>query len=228
MTLRRLHSRMGSKVSLRLVPISLAQANEHVAAWHRHNEPVIACIFRVGVCDENGVLRAVAIAGLPKARMTALDADTIEINRVASDGTKNACSMLYGACTRAAFALGYRRVVTYTQADESGSSLRAAGYRVIAQRPPSKGWARASRPRTDPNYRNNILDSPERASPVPASDELLRRASGALPALVARLVDLRFRHLDELARQTLEPLERRTGSGRVRVGPVGRWSPHAA
>lgn len=140
-------------MSLHLVPISLAQANEHVAAWHRHNEPVLQCVFRVGAADDDGVLRAVAIAEYPKARGN-VDGDTIEITRVASDGTHNACSLLYGACARAAFALGYRRVITYTQAEESGSSPRAAGFRVIASRPPRKGWHTASRPRDDSNYRS--------------------------------------------------------------------------
>lgn len=134
--------------------MSLKSANEHVAAWHRHNAPVVQAIFTVGVSDNEGVLHAVAIAERPKARGNC-DGDTIEVTRVASDGTKNACSMLYGACQRAAFALGYRRVITYTQADESGSSLRAAGYTVIAQRPPRKGWHTASRPRTDQNYQSH-------------------------------------------------------------------------
>ena len=133
--------------------MSLAQANEHVAAWHRHNEPVLQCVFRVGVCDEEGVLHAVAIAENPKARLNA-DGDTIEVTRVASDGAPNACSMLYGACARAAFALGYRRVITYTQVSEPGSSLRAAGFKVIAQRPPRPGWNMPSRPRSDHHYRS--------------------------------------------------------------------------
>jgi hypothetical protein len=140
-------------MSLRLCPVSLAQANEHVAAWHRHNQPVVGHKFSVGVCDDQGVLRAVGIAGRPVARHFD-DGDTIEVNRVASDGTPNACSMLYGALARASFALGYRRVVTYTQADEPGSSLRAAGWRVIAQRPPKVGWSVPSRPRPDDHYKS--------------------------------------------------------------------------
>lgn len=138
-------------MSLRLCPVSLAQANEHVAAWHRHNRPVPGAKFSIGVCDEEGVLRAVAIAGRPVARSFD-DGDTIEVNRVASDGTKNACSMLYAACARAAFALGYRRIITYTQADESGSSLRAADWKVIASRPSRRGWSVPSRPRDNDKY----------------------------------------------------------------------------
>ncbi len=140
---------MGS--SLRLCPVTLAQANEHVAAWHRHNRPVPGAKFSIGCCDSDGVLRAVAICGRPVARAFD-DGDTIEVNRVASDGTKNACSMLYAACSRASFALGYRRVITYTQSTEPGSSLRAAGWNVIASRPERPGWSAPSRPRVNGRY----------------------------------------------------------------------------
>lgn len=140
-------------MTLRLVPVSLEQANEHVAAWHRHNAPVPGHKFSVGVADDSGTLRAVAIVGRPVARNFD-DGDTLEVVRLASDGTPNACSMLYGACKRAAFALGYRRLVTYTQADEAGASLRAAGYRVIAQRAARPGWSAPSRPRSDDAYRS--------------------------------------------------------------------------
>ena len=137
-------------MSLRLVPLSLAQANEHVAAWHRHNDPVPGAEFCIGVADEEGVLRAVAIVGRPVARN--YDNETLEVVRVASDGTTNANSMLYGAARRAAFALGYRRLVTYTRVDESGSSLRASGYRLLAERPARKGWSSPSRPRDNTRY----------------------------------------------------------------------------
>jgi hypothetical protein len=139
---------------LRLVPISLAVANEHVAAWHRHNAPVLQCIFRIGAADDHGVLRAVAIVENPKARGNATDGDTVEITRLASDGAANACSLLYGACARAAFALGYRKVITYIQGNEPGTSLKAAGYRVVASRPPRTGWHTVSRPRDNKTYRS--------------------------------------------------------------------------
>jgi hypothetical protein len=73
----------------------------------------------------------------------------VEVTRVCTDGTRNACSLLYAAAWQAARALGYRRLITYTQAGQSGASLRAAGWRVVAARPPSPGWARPSRPRAD-------------------------------------------------------------------------------
>lgn len=138
-------------MSLHLVPVSLAVANEHVAAWHRHNNPVVQCVFRVGAADDEGVLRAVAIVESPKG-IGSMDGQTLEVTRVASDGTHNACSLLYGACARATFALGYTRLITYTQASESGSSLRAAGYRLIASRPARRGWDTPSRLRDNSRY----------------------------------------------------------------------------
>ncbi len=140
-------------MSLALVPISLVTANEHIGAWHRHHRPIIQSIFQVGAADDEGVLRAVAVAEWPRARSYG-DGATIEITRVASDGTRNANSILYGACARAAFALGYRRVITYTEQGESGSSLRAAGYKVIAERPARAGWHTVSRPRDNSQYRS--------------------------------------------------------------------------
>jgi hypothetical protein len=102
--------------------------------------------FAVGIADEESVLRAVAIAGRPVARL--LDnGQTLEVTRVTTDGCPDACSMLYGACWRAAKALGYTRLVTYTQQGETGASLRAAGWRVLAERPAHPGWDRPSRPR---------------------------------------------------------------------------------
>lgn len=138
-------------MALRLVPVSLDQANEHVAAWHRHSDPVVGHKFSVGCADDSDTLRAVAIVGRPVARHYD-DGLTLEVIRVASDGTRNACSMLYAAAARAAFALGYRRLITYTQANEPGSSLTAAGWKVIAQRPPRKGWDMPSRPRDNGRY----------------------------------------------------------------------------
>ena len=98
--------------------------------------------------DIHGILRAVCIVGRPVARHFD-DGQTLEVNRTATDGTRNANSMLYGAAARAAFALGYTRLITYTQASESGSSLKAAGWKVIAQREARLGWTTPSRPRSD-------------------------------------------------------------------------------
>jgi hypothetical protein len=138
-------------VSLHLVPVSQRTAVDCVTRWHRHNAPPRGDLFRVGAATDEGVLVAVGIAGRPVARVFD-DGQTVEITRVSSDGTRNATSMLYGALTRAAWALGYSRVITYTQAGEGGASLRGAGFRVVAERPARPGWSVPSRPRSDARY----------------------------------------------------------------------------
>lgn len=137
----------GGQAALRIVPVSFKDACEFVAAWHRHHQPTKFHIFSLGVADGHGVLRGVAVVMRPVARHFD-NGQTLEVARSATDGTPHVNSMLYGACWRAAKALGYRRLITYTQEGESGSSLRAAGWRVIAERPPQPGWDRPSRPRT--------------------------------------------------------------------------------
>lgn len=85
----------------------------------------------------------VATAGRPIARHFD-DGLTLEVNRTCTDGTRNVNSLLYGAIWRAAKAMGYRRCITYTQADESGASLRAAGWVRVKELPPRAGWAESS------------------------------------------------------------------------------------
>ena len=133
-------------VSLHRVPVNWRTVKAFCRMWHRHHAPPQGGVFWVGAASDDRVLRAVAIGGRPVARSFD-DGQTIEVTRVASDGYPNTCSMLYAACRDAAWALGYTRVITYTQEGESGASLRAAGYRVIAHRPAHPGWDRPSRPR---------------------------------------------------------------------------------
>ncbi len=87
------------------------------------------------------------MVGRPVARMSD-DGWTLEVNRVCTDGARNACSMLYGAAWRAAKALGYRRLVTYTLPEEGGASLRAAGWKLLGERG-GGNWNKPSRPRVD-------------------------------------------------------------------------------
>lgn len=134
-------------MGLYLVPVNWDTAKNFVKMWHRHHNPPRGYLWAHGVA-ENEVLVGVAIVGRPVSFVYD-DGQTVEVNRTATDGTKNANSMLYGAAARAAFALGYTRVITYTQAGESGASLKAAGWTVVAQRPARKGWNSPSRPRED-------------------------------------------------------------------------------
>jgi hypothetical protein len=115
-------------MSLEIVPVTLAEANSFVEALHRHSRPVVGHRFSVGVAL-SGQLVGVAIVGRPVA--PALDdGRAAEITRVCTDGTPNAASKLYGAARRAALALGYGPIYTYTLPEEGGSSLRAAGFKL--------------------------------------------------------------------------------------------------
>ena len=114
-------------MSLMVCPLSIKEANGVVARLHRHNSPVSVARFACGCCDESGELHGAAIVGSPSAYHLC-DGFTVEVLRVATDGSRNACSILDAACIRAAFALGYGRVITYTLHNESGSSLRAVGF----------------------------------------------------------------------------------------------------
>ncbi|WP_329941421.1 XF1762 family protein [Streptomyces sp. BE147] len=134
-------------MTLHLVPVRSRDAASFVRQWHRHHRPPAGQILGVGAVDQHGVLRAVAIVGRPVARHWD-DGTTLEVTRTCSDGALNANSLLYGASWRAAKALGYSRLLTYTQSGESGASLRGAGWTVIAQRPPRPGWSTPSRPRS--------------------------------------------------------------------------------
>lgn len=132
---------------LTLVPITLREANAMVARLHRHHRPARGCICCVAAAMATEVV-GVAIVGRPLARALQ-DGWTAEVLRVATDGTKNASSLLYGACWRAAKALGYRRLVTYTLPTESGVSLRAAGWCLVAEKTGGGSWSRHNRPRVD-------------------------------------------------------------------------------
>jgi hypothetical protein len=123
---------------LELVPVKRDTARAFVRDHHRHSRPPIGDVIRTGLADD-GVLVAVAMAGRPVARCFD-DGTTLEVLRVCTLGHDNACSRLYGALARAAKALGYRRLITYTLVTEPGSSLRAVGFVVdnVRARPPAE------------------------------------------------------------------------------------------
>jgi hypothetical protein len=129
-----------------VVPMTLREACAFIEEHHRHHNPPRGCIFVVGVSDE-GRIAGVAVVGRPVARMLQ-DGWTAEVTRVATDGARNACSILYGAAWRAARALGYRKLVTYTLPEEGGASLRGAGWTCLGEAG-GGSWDRKQRPRVD-------------------------------------------------------------------------------
>ncbi len=129
---------------MNVVPLHLKEANAFVRRFHRHSEPTVGGKFAVG-CEAGGNLVGVAIAGRPVCRRHD-DGATLEVLRVCTDGTPNACSFLYARVARIARLMGYTRILTYTLDAESGASLRAVGARITGRVEPQE-WSVPSRPR---------------------------------------------------------------------------------
>ncbi len=133
-------------VHLEIVPCTIREACAYVEQHHRHHKPPQGGLFAVAVAKGEEVC-GVAIIGRPVSRVLQ-DGWTAEVTRVATDGTRNACSKLYGAAWRVARALGWRTLVTYTLDTEPGTSLRASGWRKVGE-VRGRGWSCPSRPRVD-------------------------------------------------------------------------------
>ena len=116
---------------LEIVPMTLREANAFVEQNHRHHGPVAGHKFSIGLSDGEQIV-GVAIIGRPVSRHLD-DGWTMEVNRLCTDGSRNACSILYAAAWRAARAMGYKRLVTYILESENGASLRAAGWKCVGQ-----------------------------------------------------------------------------------------------
>lgn len=129
-----------------VVPIALDEANAFVARHHRHHKPVVGHKFSIAAASGDTIV-GVCIVSRPVSRMRD-DGWTLEVTRLCTDGTRNACSILYGAAAKAVFAMGYRKIGTYTLPEESGASLRGAGWKLIGQRG-GGSWSVPSRPRVD-------------------------------------------------------------------------------
>jgi hypothetical protein len=131
-------------MSLRLVPVMLKEANAFVGEKHRHSDPTVGHRFSIGV-QSGEQLVGVAIVESPKARMSDRR-EMAEVTRVCTDGTKNACSILYAASARAAEAMGYTRIKTFLLASEPGTSVEAAGWK-FEEEIEAQQWDRPSRGR---------------------------------------------------------------------------------
>jgi hypothetical protein len=146
-------------VTLELVPIKQKPAFAFVLKHHRHNQSLPAGdVFRVAIIEAEQIV-SVAIAGYPTAEGLN-DGRSLEITRVCTLGTRNACTRLYGALGRAAKALGYRTLWTYTLESEPGTSPRAAGFELDAVIP-ERDWSKES---GRPRYQENLFG--ERRTPA--------------------------------------------------------------
>jgi len=132
---------------LRIVPCDLAEAKAFIRQHHRHHGAPVGHKFSLAVATQDEVIRGVAVVGRPVSRH--LDTGfTAEVTRLATDGTKNACSALYAAAWRTARQMGYTRLVTYILDTEPGTSLKAAGWRCVGKAG-GGSWSCESRPRVD-------------------------------------------------------------------------------
>ncbi|WP_028609761.1 XF1762 family protein [Paenibacillus harenae] len=131
---------------LEIQPTTYAEACEFVKQFHRHHLPPQGHKFSIAIADKEKVV-GVIMVGRPVARSYD-NGRTLEVTRCCTDGTKNAPSKLYAAAWQAARAMGYRRLITYTLAQEPGTSLRAVGWKSLHQ---TKGgsWNCPTRPRID-------------------------------------------------------------------------------
>lgn len=115
------------KDNTKIVPISLKKANDYVTKFHRHHKAVRGCKFCIGLENSAAELIGVAICGRPVSRYLD-DGTVLEINRLCTNGERNACSRLYGACCRIAKEMGYKRIITYILQSENGASLKASNF----------------------------------------------------------------------------------------------------
>lgn len=132
---------------IELRPVYQAEAFAFIRQHHRHHNVPVGALWWHGAHNDAGDLIGVAIVGRPVARKLD-DGLTVEVTRLCTDGTFNACSLLYGAARRVALDKGYRRGITYTLPEEGGASLRAAGWNYLGNTP-GKSWSVRSRPRQD-------------------------------------------------------------------------------
>ncbi len=131
---------------LKLQPIDFSEACAFVARLHRHHRPPLGSKLQIAANDGEKVV-AVIIAGRPVSRHLD-DGTTLEVTRCCTDGSRNACSILYAAAWRSAKALGYVRMVTYTLPEEGGASLKAAGWKCVGEAG-GGSWTNNTRQRAD-------------------------------------------------------------------------------
>lgn len=131
---------------IHVVPIFQDEAFAFISQHHRHHKKPVGSIFQIGLSDGDKIV-GVVVVGRPVARRLQ-DGFTAEVTRLCTDGTPNACSMLYSAAWRAAKAIGYRKLITYILQSESGVSLKASGWKLVGEAG-GGSWSVPARPRVD-------------------------------------------------------------------------------
>lgn len=131
---------------LSIVPIFQDEAFSFIDQFHRHHKKPVGSVFQIA-CSDGDKIVGVAIVGRPNGRHQQ-NGFTLEVTRLCTDGTPNACSKLYSACWRVAKEMGYTKLITYILNSEPGISLHASGWRLVGERG-GGSWSVKSRPRVD-------------------------------------------------------------------------------
>jgi antitoxin (DNA-binding transcriptional repressor) of toxin-antitoxin stability system len=124
-------------MTMKIVPVELKEANAFIDSLHRHHKPVQGHRFSIGV-EKDGTLVGVATIGRPVARLTPAK-EVLEVTRLCTNGTKNACSSLYSAAARIGKEMGYKKIQSFILDTENGSSLKASGW-VFESVSPGGQW----------------------------------------------------------------------------------------
>ena len=135
---------------LTIKPITLREANTFVEKFHRHHRRTQGQKFSIGVYEDD-VLHGVAITGRPLSRYLD-DGETLEVLRLCTDGTYNACSILYARCARIAKDMGYTKIITYILEEESGTSLKASGWKLESENVGGGNWDNCGRREEEKNF----------------------------------------------------------------------------
>ena len=127
----------------------LREANEFISRLHRHHKPTVGHRFSLKALSDTGQIIGVCVVGRPVSRSVNY-MEVLEVTRLCTDGTKNACSALYAAAARAGKALGYTKIQTYILDSETGVSLKASGWALEDAKCGGGKWKRSDgAPRRD-------------------------------------------------------------------------------
>jgi len=147
---------------MKIIPVQFKEACAFVDMLHRHHKKPQGHKFSIAATassvkwDNEEFLNewpemlnvvGVAIVGRPVSRHMD-DGQTLEITRLCTDGTRNACSFLYAHCWKIAQEKGFTKIITYILESESGKSVEAAGFKFM-WRSTGGSWSSKVRPRID-------------------------------------------------------------------------------
>lgn len=133
-------------IKLEIVPLTITEAKQYIAEYHRHHKPPVGAHFAIG-CSDGKKIVGVATVGRPVAR-TLQDGWTVEVTRLCTNGVPHVASKLYAACWRIVREMGYKKLITYILNTEKGTSLKAAGWKCLGECG-GGSWNRTKRPRVD-------------------------------------------------------------------------------